>query len=109
MSRKKQVCDVPLSKVIDLNGSPLNVSAVVTYYVENPLRAALAVENCHVFVRTTAHAVMRQLVSRYPYEARKGDHSEHNLKTESNIISEEAVQLLQGASCDPSSCILRVF
>ena len=97
VSRKKQVCDIPLAKVIDLNGNPLNVSAVVTYYIENPLRAALAVENSHAFVRTTAHAIMRQVVSRYPYESRHGDHAQHNLKTESSFISDEAVQLLQGA------------
>lgn len=68
----------------------------MAYYIENPLRAALAVENSHEFVRTTAHAIMRQLVSRYPYESRRGDHSQHNLKTESSLISQEAVQLLQG-------------
>jgi hypothetical protein len=33
--------------------------------------------------------------SRYPYESRRGEHAEHNLKTESSVISLEAVRLLQ--------------
>jgi len=95
ISKRKQVLEVPLSKVADANGNPLDVSAVVTFYFENSIRAALAVQNPVNFVRTQAAIVMKQVVSRYPYEERHGQHSEHNLKTESAAVSAEAVQLLQ--------------
>ena len=95
MSKRKQVCDVPMSKCADLHGRPLNVSAVVSYYISNTVRAALAVESATEFVRTSATAVMKQIVSKYPYEERKGEHSEHNLKSESDVIGREAVELLQ--------------
>ncbi len=46
-----------------------------------------------VFALTCARRL--QVVSRYPYEERQGQHHEHNLKSESSIVSNEAVQLLQ--------------
>lgn len=94
ISKRKQAIEVS-SKVADLHGNPLNVSAVITYCIENPVRAALAVENPHVFVQTSATAVLKQVVARYPYEERRGEHAEHNLKQESAVVSQEAVQLLQ--------------
>lgn len=95
ISKKKQVVLVPLSKVADANGNPLDVSAVVTFYFENPIRAALATQGPVEFVRSQATAVLKQVVSRYPYEERSGHHDEHNLKNESALISNEAVELLQ--------------
>lgn len=63
---------MPLSKVADLNGNPLDVSAVITFHFENPIRSALAVENAVSFVRSQATTVMKNIVSRYPYEERQG-------------------------------------
>lgn len=95
ISKRKQVVQIPLSKVADLNGNPLDVSAVVTFYFDNTIRAALAVQNPTNFVQTQGAIVMKQVVSRYPYEERAGQHHEHNLKSESAFISQEAVALLQ--------------
>ena len=77
--------------VTDANGNPLDVSAVVTFYFENPIRAALAVENAMTFVRSQAQIVMKQVVSQYPYEERAGQKHEHSLKSESAAVSREAV------------------
>lgn len=94
ISKKKQVARVPLATVVDVNGTPLEVSAVITYYFANSVRAALAVENPSAYVITQASAVMKQVASKYPYEERQGQVAEHDLKTESVAIGQEAVNLL---------------
>jgi hypothetical protein len=38
---------------------------------------------------------MKSIVSKYPYERREGSTQEHDLKTESSVISQEAVDVLQ--------------
>ena len=55
------------------------------------LRSALAVSNAKDFVRQQATAVMKQVVSRYPYESDDG----HNLKEEATAIGSELVEILQ--------------
>ena len=96
VSQKKNIINLPLTKVADAAGSPVNVSGVVTFYTDNPIRAALAVENCREYVRTSGMAVLKKLVSMYPYERRPGDMTyEHDLKTESTVISKMGVDILQ--------------
>lgn len=108
ISLRKRVVELPASKVVDLNGSPLLVSAVITYKVVNSVRAALAVENVETFVKTSATAVMKKIVARFPYERRANDGSEHDLKTESKEISNEAMNLLQ-AQVEAAGCRVLSF
>jgi len=77
-------------KMVDHNGSPLIVSAIVTYYIANVRRAALNVSSAPVFVRDQAESVLKQVVSRYPYEATDGP----SLKNEPQNIGRELVELL---------------
>jgi len=79
-------------KVVDLRGNPLLVSGVVRYYFVNTIRTALEVENPYNYVEDQATAVLKQIVSRYPYESHDGGAC---LKTESEVIGRELVDTLQ--------------
>jgi len=85
---------LPNTKVIDKNGNPLIVSGIVVYHFRNTQRAALDVLQAEQFVNNQAQVVMKQIVSRYPYEAdEEGDG--YCLKTEAANISREFVTTLQ--------------
>ena len=79
-------------KVADLEGNPVIVSGVVSYRVINSKAAALDVENHRGYVMTQAQTILKQVVSRYPYESTDGSAS---LKTESYEIGIELCRSLQ--------------
>ena len=91
ISTKKQAIDIPRSVVADGNGNPIVVAGVVTYHFVDTKKAALEVEEAPGFVKTQALAVLKQLCSRYPYEAKEGE----SLKSEAAEIGGEMVRLLQ--------------
>jgi len=92
MSTKRQNMNVGPQKVADKNGNPIMVSGVVAWRVLNAKRAALDVENFNTYVSIQAHTILKQVVSRYPYEASDGQAS---LKTETAEIGAEMKSLLQ--------------
>ena len=79
-------------KIADLEGNPVIVSGVVSYRVINSKAAALDVENHRDYVMTQAQTILKQVVSRYPYESTDGSAS---LKTESYEIGIELCRSLQ--------------
>jgi regulator of protease activity HflC (stomatin/prohibitin superfamily) len=91
ITTKKQAIDIPRSVVADGNGNPIVVAGVVTYRFVDSKKAALEVESAADFVKTQALAVLKQLCSRYPYEAKEGE----SLKSEAEEIGREMVALLQ--------------
>jgi len=80
--------------VLDRNGNPLIISGVVVYQFVNPKRAALDVENPVGFVESQAEAVLKQVVSRFPYEASR-DVDEPCLKKEAEFVGKQLCQALQ--------------
>lgn len=86
------------TQVIDLNGNPLIVSGVVVYYWADTKKAALDVAARELFVSNQASAVLKNIVSQYPYEhledkseSDEESHEEaHNekpcLKTDTQVI-----------------------
>ena len=84
--------ELPKTTVIDVNGNPLIISAVVTYQVISAKRAILDVSNVHYFVRTQAETALKQGLSRFPYEGRNG---EPCLKTEAAHIGDQLCHVLQ--------------
>ena len=92
VSMKRQTLDLPRTVVADGNGNPIVIAAVVTFQYVDAAKVALHVENAHDFVKTQAMAVLKQVASKYPYEAATG----HSLKTEALAISKEMVAALQG-------------
>ena len=62
--------DVNQTKIADLNGSPVQVGAVVTYCIQDPVKAAVNVQNVAEYVNAYASTVLRGIVAQYPYESR---------------------------------------
>jgi len=91
ISTKKQAIDIPRSVVADGNANPILVAGVVTYRFVDSAKAALEVEDAEGYVKTQALAVLKQVCSRYPYEAKEGE----SLKSEAQEIGAEMVALLQ--------------
>jgi regulator of protease activity HflC (stomatin/prohibitin superfamily) len=86
--------DLPNQKMVDMNGNPLMVSAVLVFNVKDSYKATIAVANYREFVVQQAQAVLKQVVSRHPYESvdKKGGSS---LKNEGKEIGKELVDCLQ--------------
>ena len=61
--------DIPASTVVEATGNPVVVSAVVRYQVVEAEKAVLNVENYKQYVADQASAILKRVVSRYPYES----------------------------------------
>lgn len=92
ISTKQQSIELPKTTVVDSNGNPLIISAVIVYRVANAKRAVLDVEDSRIFVRNQAEAALKQTLSRFPYES--NDNSPC-LKTEAEQIGHHLCNLLQ--------------
>ncbi|HLN26292.1 MAG TPA: SPFH domain-containing protein [Gemmataceae bacterium] len=75
-------------KVNDKDGTPIEIAAVVVWKVANAAQAMFQVDNYVDFVKMQADAALRNLASRYSYDAPEGD--EHSLR---GHIEAVAVQL----------------
>lgn len=87
--------DIHPTTVLEKNGNPINISAVVVYRVEESYRAALEVESYRQFIEDQAGAVVKRCSSQFPYES--ADHSEPCLKVESDEVTESFIAELQEA------------
>ena len=96
VSTKRQNMDIGSGtqslKVADRDGNPVMVSGVISFRIIDSKAAALGVENAQDFVQTQAQSVLKQIVSRYPYESTDGAAS---LKTETYEIGLELCRTLQ--------------
>lgn len=92
---KDMTLDIPTTTVLEKNGNPINISAVVVYRVEESYKAALDVEDYNSFIGDQAGAVIKRCSSQFPYES--SDHSEPSLKGESEEVSEAYITELQEA------------
>jgi len=93
VSRQKQTLHVPLIKIVDKTGNPLNVSGIVVFCIQNSKRAAIDVKNPREFTLNAAQTVLKTVVGRHPYEATKP--GQMCLKSNTSQISQEMVQDLQ--------------
>lgn len=101
-----QTINLPVHKILDVNGNPLQVSAIIVYRIVNTKKAALDVQDSRNFVSLQATATLKQIVSRYPYENGPNNPNGTCLKTEAISIANELRQHLQkqivqaGAVCE---------
>jgi len=105
ISKAKQSTELPVTKVIDKNGNPVMISGIVFYHFKNSKKAALDVLDPQNFVKDQATAVMKQIVSQYPYENMhdNDDDSDQDvvspelpcLKNDTQAVSEALVSELQ--------------
>jgi regulator of protease activity HflC (stomatin/prohibitin superfamily) len=91
VSTARQTLELPRSTVADGNGNPIIVSGVITFAFADVKKAALEVQHAGEFVRSQALAVLKQIASRYPYEAKEG----HSLKSEAGLIGPELARTLE--------------
>ena len=87
------------STVVERNGSPILISAVVVYRVENTQKAALDVDNFSQFIEDQAGAVIKRVSAHFPYES--PDKSEPCLKNEAEVVTAAYIAELQKA-VDPA-------
>ncbi|MCP4785918.1 MAG: SPFH domain-containing protein [Fuerstiella sp.] len=87
--------DIHTTTVLERNGNPIQISAVVVYRVEDAYKAALDVESYRTFIEDQAGAVVKRCSSQFPYES--ADESEACLKKESDEVTAAFVSELQDA------------
>ncbi len=95
ISTRDTTHDIPTTTVVEINGSPIEISAVVVYRVEDTYKAALHVESHAKFLADQAGAVVKRVASLYPYES--ADASKPCLKKESDEVTNAFVTELQEA------------
>lgn len=74
------------SKVNDRDGTPIEIAAVVVWQVVRPAEAVFQVDDYEEFVKTQAEAALRNLASRYSYDAHD---DERSLRGNTTLIGEE--------------------
>ena len=92
VSTRQTSLNLPMSKIIDKKGNPINISAMLNYRIKNIVRATLEITNVNAFVANAATAILKNVASLYAYETNDGSPS---LKTHSHDIGEEMVRALQ--------------
>lgn len=80
------------SNVPDSTGSPMNVSSIVNYVINDPVASQFNVENLHTFIHTQAYDVVRRICGKFRY--RSNDPSEVSLLDDSHHICKHMKELL---------------
>lgn len=99
ISTKDTTLDIATATVVELNGNPVEISAVVVYRVEDTYKAALQVDDYRRFIEDQAGAVVKRVASQFPYES--AEETIPCLKKESQAVTDRFVIDLQEAS-DPA-------
>ena len=95
ISTRDTTLDIATTTVVEINGNPIEISAVVVYRVQDTYRAALHVDNYRVFIEDQAGAVVKRVASKFPYES--ADPSKPCLKKESDEVTQQFIEGLQEA------------
>lgn len=85
--------DLQNTKVLDSSGSPIVISGIVTYEVVDARKAAIDVNDPHRFVRDQAPAILKRVVSQFPYES--DDPNVACLRTETTAVADQMRDALQ--------------
>jgi regulator of protease activity HflC (stomatin/prohibitin superfamily) len=93
ISTRDTTLNIERETVVELNGNPVEISAVVVYRVEETSKAALNVESYHKFIDDQAGAVIKRVASKFPYES--ADPARHCLKKENEEVTKQFIDELQ--------------
>lgn len=69
VSMELNTIEIKGSSVPDKGGSPLNVSVVITYAVENPLATVYNVDNPIDYLKSQSLEVVKRVISYFPYRS----------------------------------------
>lgn len=106
ISTRDTTLDIATTTVVEVNGNPIEISAVVVYRVEDTYKAALHVENYRVFIEDQAGAVVKRVAAKFPYES--ADPHKPCLKKESEEVTELFIAELQEAAAPAGIRVLNV-
>ena len=106
VSTRDTTLDIATTTVVEVNGNPIEISAVVVYRVQDTYRAAIDVTNYREFIEDQAGAVVKRVAARFPYES--GDETLPCLKKESNKVTKNFIAELQEAVNPAGICVLGV-
>jgi regulator of protease activity HflC (stomatin/prohibitin superfamily) len=106
ISTRDTTLDITATTVVEKNGNPIEISAVVVYRVSDTYKAALDVENFSQFINDQAGAVVKRVASKFPYES--ADESIPCLKKESDTVTQAFVAELQEAVAPAGIQVLTV-
>lgn len=95
ISTRDTTLDIAPTTVVEFNGNPIEISAVVVYRVTDTYKAALHVENYRTFITDQAGAVVKRVASKFPYES--ADDARACLKKESEELTAAFIHDLQEA------------
>lgn len=95
ISTRDATLEIPKTTVVEKNGNPIEISAIVLYRVDDTYKAALQVEDYHRFLSNQAGAVIKRVSSKFPYES--ADEQISCLKKESDVVTQAFVEELQEA------------
>ena len=87
-------------KVNDLDGSPIEIAAVVVWQVLETAEAVFNVDDYENFVHVQSEAALRQMATSYPYDL----HEDHKvaLRSHSTEINEHLQQEIRSACRRPA-------
>ncbi|MBO0462454.1 SPFH domain-containing protein [Enterococcus sp. DIV1298c] len=93
LSLKVRNFNSSLLKVNDLDGNPIEISAVVVFKVVDSAKALFDVANYHQFVEIQSETALRHIASQYPYDTFQEE--DLTLRGNTTAISDELAQELQ--------------
>jgi len=95
ISRAKLSTEIPTTKVIDKDGNPVMVSGVVFYHFRDTKKAALDILDKQTFVSDQAAAVLKQIVSHYPYDNHDIDSEDDESDDETPCLKRDTTVIVQ--------------
>lgn len=98
--------DLSNTKVLDQRGNPIVISGIITYEIVDARKAAIDVSDPHRFVRDQAPAILKRVVSQFPYESE--DPEEPSLRTETVTVATRMRDALQ-ARCQVAGVRIETF
>lgn len=85
VSTRLKTFEMHNTKIVDSTGSPVIISGIVTYEIADARRAAIDVNDADKFVADTAPAILKRVVSQFPYES--NDPNVPSLRSETTTVA----------------------
>lgn len=108
ISTALKTIDLPNIKVIDARGAPLIVSGIVTFEVVDARKAAIDVVDAFKYVTDMAPAILKRVVSQFPYESKADGPHEVCLRTGTDEVGRHMKEALQ-RRCNPAGVRIEQF
>ena len=92
--------ETSVMKVNDASGSPIEISAVAVWQVEDTARASFEVDDFVEFVSIQTEAAVRHIAGKYPYDSHDADHGyslRDNAEAIGEVVSIEVVERVVSA------------